>query len=119
MADPDVPAAPPTPAERFAAVVAAFADHANVAFDPGKQRFGSSALTTGGEIFAMVVNDALVVKLPRLRVDALGAEGAGERFVPGHGRAMKEWLVVSAGADHDWLTLAEEALAFVGAGQRP
>jgi len=116
VGDPARPAAPP-PEERYAAVVAALAGHPDVVFDPAKKGFGSSALTAGGKIFAMLVGDALVVKLPRPRVNALVAAGAGERFVPGHGRAMKEWIVVPAGSDHDWLTVAEEALEFVAGGR--
>jgi hypothetical protein len=50
----------------------------------------------------MLSKGRLVVKLPRQRIDALVATGAGERFDPGHGRLMKEWL-----------PLAREALAFV------
>jgi len=53
------------------------------------------------------------VKLPRARVDTLVAAKQGERFDPGHGRLMKEWVVVEPGAG-DWLALAKEARAFVG-----
>ena len=61
----------------------------------GPQRaFGSTSLKTAGKIFAMLVKDRLVVKLDRRRVDALVTAGEGERFDPGHGRVMKEWLAV-------------------------
>ena len=43
------------------------------------------------------------------------SSGSGTRFDPGHGRLMKEWLVVEPTSDHDWLPLAREALAFVAA----
>lgn len=49
-------------------------------------------LKTGGKFFAMTVKGELVVKLPAERVDELIAEGEGERFDPGHGRLMKEWI---------------------------
>ena len=52
---------------------------------PGKG-VGSSALKTGGQIFAMLVGDRLVVKLPRQRVDALIDARAGHRFDPGQAR---------------------------------
>jgi hypothetical protein len=42
------------------------------------------------------------------------ASGSGERFDPGHGRLMKEWLAVeSAASDDAWRDLATEAEAFV------
>ncbi len=44
-----------------------------------------------------------VVKLPRQRVDALVATGEGERFDPGHGRLMKEWIAFDATSEIEWL----------------
>jgi len=64
----------------------------------GKKGFGSGALKANGKIFAMVSSQgAFVVKLPKERVDELVAFGKGERFDPGHGRAMKEWIAVGTG----------------------
>ncbi|MDP9086871.1 MAG: hypothetical protein M3N02_08930 [Pseudomonadota bacterium] len=54
-----------------------------------------------------------VVKLPKGRVDALVASGAGERFDANRGRPMKEWLEVRS-ESQQWLELAREALEFVG-----
>ncbi|MGH2616304.1 MAG: hypothetical protein ACRDJC_13750 [Thermomicrobiales bacterium] len=82
-------------------------------FDPAGKGFGSSALKTGGKIFAMLVNDRLAVKLPRQRVDALVAAGQGERFDPGHGRVMKAWVALGPVVAEEWRPLAKEALAFV------
>ncbi len=80
----------------------------------GPQRaFGSTSLKTNGKIFAMLVKDRLVVKLDRRRVDALIDAGEGERFDPGHGRLMKEWLAVTSDSDDVWLALATEAESFV------
>jgi TfoX/Sxy family transcriptional regulator of competence genes len=80
----------------------------------GPQRaFGSTSLKTSGKIFAMLVNGRLVVKLDRKRVDALVKSGAGERFDPGHGRLMKEWLAIDSDSDDLWRSLATEAEAFV------
>lgn len=76
--------------------------------------FGSApGLRAGGKIFAMLIRDELVVKLPKLRVDQLVAAGTGRRFDPGHGRMMKEWATVPFAAAEDWRALAEEALEFV------
>jgi hypothetical protein len=59
-----------------------------------------------------------VVKLPKERVGALVTSGRGERFDPGHGRLMKEWLALDQGSDESWLALAREAMKFVGAKGR-
>jgi hypothetical protein len=64
----------------------------------------------------MLASDgAFVVKLPKPRVDALVASGDGERFDPGHGRLMKEWIAIEPTSDVEWLPLAREALTFVAA----
>ena len=103
-----------TPAVRYEALVDGLLaqTHATVGISQ-KQGFGATSLTVGGKIFAMLVQDRLVVKLPRPRVDALVDAGAGERFSPGSGRVMKEWFSLDPDATEDWLNLAREALAFV------
>lgn len=75
--------------------------------------FGSSALKVHDKIFAMLVKDWLVVKLPQHRVDALVTLGEGERYDPGGGRLMKEWLTARSQSQDEWLDLAREALEFV------
>lgn len=76
--------------------------------------FGSGALKIGGKIFAMLSSRGdFVVKLPRQRVDALIASGDGDRYDPGRGRLMKEWLVVRSSSQDEWESLADEALEFV------
>ncbi|MBF6599089.1 MAG: hypothetical protein IVW36_01110 [Dehalococcoidia bacterium] len=62
----------------------------------------------------MTPKGAFVVKLPQARVDALVADGCGERFGPG-ARKMKEWVAVAPDAG-GWAELAREAYAFVKAG---
>ena len=80
----------------------------------GPQRpFGATSLKTDGKIFAMLVKDRLVVKLPAARVTALVESGAGERFDPGHGRIQKEWLAVSSDDPAAWRALATESEAYV------
>jgi len=116
---------PLTPDERYAALVDALLGSTDVTLGAagktgfgaaGKTGFGAAALRVHGKIFAMLVTDTLVVKLPRQQVDALIAAGEGERFAPRHdGRLMKEWVVVSPTSEGDWLPLAREALAFVAA----
>ncbi len=108
-----------TPTARFAAIVSALCDQPGVtppADGPqAKQSFGANGLKIHNKIFAMLVGERLVVKLPKQRIDDLLADGQGERFDPRRdGRLMREWFVLSPTSDEDWLALAREALAFVG-----
>src|SRR3982750_2654151 len=73
---------------------------------PGKKGFGSSALQVNNKIFAMLSRGRFVVKLPRQRVNELVMSDKGQHFDPGHGRLMKEWLVVDSISQDEWLTLA-------------
>jgi len=98
--------------DRYSSVVTAFARDRSVTREQ-KKGFGSGALKVSGKIFAMMTSQGeFVVKLPRARVDELVSARAGERFDPGHGRVMKEWLVVDAPSE-TWIALAREAHAFV------
>ena len=67
-----------------------------------------SVLSVDGKIFAMLARGRFVAKLPKDRVDALVRAGTGERFDPGHGRLMKEWVAVGPGRA-DWIALAKQA----------
>jgi hypothetical protein len=97
----------------FTEIVAALAGEPDVSLGAARKGFGAGTLQVGGKIFAMVSSDgAFVVKLPKARVEALEATGAGRRFDPGHGRLMKEWIAMDAATAGEWLALAREALAF-------
>jgi hypothetical protein len=78
----------------------------------GGRKFGSNGLKVNGKLFALFTQETLVVKLPRERVAALGAAKIGKPFDPGHGRLMKEWLMVTS-PKASWIDLAREAHAFV------
>ena len=78
-----------------------------------RRAYGAGALKAGGRIFAMPAQGTVVLKLPAARVEELIASGRGQRFDPGHGRVMREWIAL-AGGEEDWLPLAREARAFVG-----
>ena len=106
--------------EQFAALVATMLERSEATYgsdssDGARRSFGSTSLKANGRIFAMLVNDRLVVKLPAARVDELVGQGAGERFDPGHGRPQKEWLSVASDSPDEWLALASESEAFVSA----
>jgi hypothetical protein len=100
---------------RFAPVAEAFARNRHVT--AGKM-MSSYGLKVNGKIFAMFGRGKFVTKLPKKRVDELVSAGKGERFDPGHGRLMKEWIVVPAGRT-DWVELAREAYEFVRQGTKP
>jgi len=113
---------PVTPEERFATIVEALLSNPDITppsdGPQSKKGFGSSGLRINNKIFAMLVKDKLVVKLPKPRVDALIASGKGERFDPRHdGRLMKEWVSVAQTSEEEWLDLSREAMEFV-ASQR-
>jgi len=76
----------------------------------------SYGLKVNGKIFAMFSKGRFVTKLPKQRVDELVSSDKGERFDPGHGRLMKEWVVVRA-ARASWIDLAKEAYDFVKRGK--
>ena len=94
---------------RFQPIVDAFIRKKDVTC--GKM-MSAVGLKAGGKIFAMFPRGEFVVKLPKARVDELVEAGKGRRFDPGHGRLMKEWIVVAPGKA-DWLSLANEAFAYV------
>jgi hypothetical protein len=101
--------------ERFAALAETLRTRAGVG-PPGasaRRGFGSAALTVDGSIFAMVVGGALVLKLPRHRIEGLVTAGSGLPFAAANGTPMKEWVALDHGTPESDLALAEEALAFV------
>ena len=97
----------------FVPVVNAFANHRDVT---GGKMMSSYGLKVKGKIFAMFGRGQFVVKLPKVRVDELVSSGNGKRFDPGHGRLMKEWVVIDGKVN--WIQLANEAYAFVKQGTK-
>jgi TfoX/Sxy family transcriptional regulator of competence genes len=83
-----------------------------LALKPGRQRFGSQALKVDDKIFAMLVRERFILKLPRMRVETLIATGLGTAFDAGKGRPMKEWVAITEGHESSWLALAREAKTF-------
>jgi hypothetical protein len=84
--------------------------------EPGVERgtnWRSDGLRINGKIFAMEADGDLVVKLPAARCAELVDAGQARPFEAG-GRKMREWVRVGADRGDDWVSLADEAFAFVG-----
>jgi hypothetical protein len=110
------------PATRFQALVERMLATSDATYgaEGGAQRaFGATSLKSNGKIFVMLVHDRLVVKLDRRRVDELVEQGVGERFDPGSGRLMREWLAIAPASVEVWDLLAIEAEAFVAGRPGP
>lgn len=90
-----------------------YAGVSGVTVPAGGSGFGSNAIKINKSIFAMLVNDRLVVKLPAARVAELIAAGDGVAFDAGKGKPMKEWVGLTVD-DATARRLVAEALAFVG-----
>jgi hypothetical protein len=90
-----------------------YAGKPGVTVPEGGSGFGSNAIKINKSIFAMLVNDRLVVKLPAARVAELIAAGDGVSFDAGKGKPMKEWVGLTVN-DEACRKLVAEALAFVG-----
>ena len=64
------------------------------------------------KVFASLIDDRLVLKLPAARVDELITAGRGARFTSGQ-RAMREWVTVGVEQAATWAGLVAEAHDFV------
>ena len=100
-------------AELFEALCAEYAGVTGVSLPSGGSGFGSRALKINSKIFAMLVDDHLVVKLPAARVAELIETGTGRPFDSGKGKSMKEWVTLT-GDEQTCRHLVVEAQAFVG-----
>ena len=99
---------------RYADLVQKLAGTSGVTHIAEGKGFGSSGqLKLRGRIFAMLVRGALVLKLPRARVDELVESGEGTRFDAGKGRPMREWFALASTSRLAWTPLAQEAFDFV------
>jgi hypothetical protein len=106
-----------TPEEVWAGIAEAELARAGVTAGTG---FGKSeGLRISSKIYAMFIQEELVVKLPKVRVDELVATRGARNFDPGHGRLMKEWAVSPTAAAQDWPGLVSEARTYVGPAGGP
>jgi hypothetical protein len=104
--------------ERYATIAEALAANQGVTRAEGKMH-AVSHLRVDNKLFAMLVNENLVVRLPKTRAEALIASGNGLHFDPGFGRIMSGWVSVSPDAEEDWMSLSREALEYVGGKYQP
>ena len=82
--------------------------------------FRSVGLHHETRYFALLNDGRLVLKLPADRVAELVAAGEGDRFEPGPGRVMREWITLADAGVDGWPGLADEALAYARAlGPKP
>src|SRR4030095_11047776 len=78
----------------FAALITEFTKRPRVTY--GGRGVGARGLRVDGKIFAMLDSKGrFVVKVPRIRADALLGRGQAVHFEPVPGRPMKEWLFVT------------------------
>ena len=72
----------------------------------------NDGLKVNGKIFAMVVRDQLVVKVPAAQARQLCESGEGIAFEPRPGRPMKEWVVIGSAERALWRDLLTNAYAY-------
>ncbi len=78
-----------------------------------EKTFGLGAQTVNDKIFSKVSSAGeFVMKLPKTRVAEFVNSGNGNQFDPGHGRLIRDWVVL-AGGKANWGDLAKEAYEFV------
>ncbi len=85
------PDAAPSPQARYSALVERELQQPDVSF--GRMMSGQ-VLSIHGKIYAMLVRDQLVVKLPAARAAEMIAAGEAAAFQPRPGRRMREWVAV-------------------------
>lgn len=94
----------------FAAVAKALATEPDVGHGTG---FGTNpGLRTHGKIFAMLIDEELVVKLPAKRCVDMVAAGSARFFEVGR-RQMREWVRIPDADQANWEQLAVQARDYV------
>jgi len=101
------------PSALFESLCDEYASVSGVTVPTGGTGFGSNAIKIDKSIFAMLVDDRIVVKLPAARVTQLISAGDGVPFDAGKGKPMKEWIGLTVD-DQVARKLVAEAMAFVG-----
>jgi hypothetical protein len=97
--------------ELFDQIAASYASEPGVTYGLGWHNEG---LKVDGRIFAMVVRDGLVVKVPADQAADLVEAGQGAAFEPRPGRKMREWVVIDRLDPTSWRRLIADAHHYVG-----
>lgn len=95
--------------DSFDAIAAEYLSRDGVDIGP---MFGSEGLRIRGKVFAFLVRDGIIAKLPSDRVSHWEAGGRAERMIMRE-RAMREWVHVPDDAADLWPEIVAEAFAFV------
>ena len=95
--------------EQFDAIAAEYLTRDGVDIGP---MFGSEGLRVRGKVFAFLVKDGIIAKLPEERVAELDAGGRAARMIMRE-RAMREWVHVPDDAADLWPGIIAEAFSFV------
>ena len=98
-----------TAAELFGDIAADYLGRPGVAYG---RIWHNDGLKVNDKIFAMVVRDQLVVKVPAAQAAELVAAGSGAPFEPRPGRAMREWVSVAAIDPQRWRQLVADAFDY-------
>jgi hypothetical protein len=101
------------PSALFESLCDEYASVSGVSVPTGGSGFGSNAIKINKSIFAMLVDDRIVVKLPAARVAQLISAADGVPFDAGKGKPMKEWVGLTMD-DQASRELVAEAMTFVG-----
>ena len=105
-----------TPQELFDELAAEHLSRPEVAMG---RMLRTDGLKVHGKVFAMLVNERLVVKVPASQAAALVADGQAVPLETGRGRKMKEWVSVSGTEGDTWAQLMSDAFGYVESISRP
>lgn len=95
-------------ADPYADVKAHFEKVDGVIVNSGR---GAQGMKVGKKMFAMFSKEALLLKMPPERVEALIAAGHGLPYDPGTGKVMKNYVIIPMAKKNLWIKLCEEAAA--------
>lgn len=74
--------------------------------------FGFDCLRVAGKVFAKLDRDAIVLRLPVERIEALLSRGSIAPYASSRGRAWTDWATVRSATDDELHAMAVEARRF-------
>jgi hypothetical protein len=103
----------PDPEELFDTIAAQYTRRRGVTFG---RVWHNDGLTADGKLFAILISDRLVVKVPAAQAAELIDAAEGVAFEPHPGRKLREWLVVRQFDAPTWQRLIADAHAYARQG---